>query len=349
MKIGIITLPFGANYGWALQRWAIYHTIEKLGHQPTIINRRWSTNNSSFINTFKRFVYYNVICPRFKRFVDKETPSVTPITRTPEETFGVSKHLDAVIVGSDQVWRIENTRLAGLDFFLDFLKDGPIKRLSYAASFGKDTWQGTEEETIKVKNLLQKFDAISVREDSGVDLCNNLFGVEASHVLDPTLLLTADDYNQLLSKPKSRQELVTYILDSTEEKRHTISEIAKQCNLKEVNLYPSRSFTFYKSVYTWLEKIRDARYVVVDSFHGMVFCILFHKQFAVLANSKRGLTRFTSLLGMLGLGSCMTTDFSTSSVYSVLQNPIDYASVEERLNSERALSLEFLKINLCSR
>lgn len=349
MKIGIITLPFGANYGWALQRWAIYHTIEKLGHQPTIINRRWTTSDTSIINSLKRFVYYNIICPRFKRFVDKETPSVTPITRTPEETFEVSKHLDAVIVGSDQVWRIENTRLAGLDFFLDFLKDSLIKRLSYAASFGKDTWQGTEDETIKVKNLLQKFDAISVREDSGVDLCNNLFGVEASHVLDPTLLLTADDYNQLLSKPKSRQELVTYILDSTEEKRNTVSEIAKQCNLKEVNLYPSRSFTFYKSVYTWLEKIRDARYVVVDSFHGMVFCILFHKQFAVLANSKRGLTRFTSLLGMLGLGSCMTTNFSISSVYSVLQNPIDYASVEERLNSERALSLEFLKINLCSR
>lgn len=349
MKIGIITLPFGANYGWALQRWAIYHTIEKLGHQPTIINRRWTTSDTSIINSLKRFVYYNIICPRFKRFVDKETPSITPITRTPEETFGVSKHLDAVIVGSDQVWRIENTRLAGLDFFLDFLNDSPIKRLSYAASFGKDTWQGTEEETIKVKNLLQKFDAISVREDSGVDLCNKLFGVEASHVLDPTLLLTADDYNQLLSKPKSRQELVTYILDSTEEKRNTVSEIARQCNLKEVNLYPSRSFTFYKSVYTWLEKIRDAHYVVVDSFHGMVFCILFHKQFAVLANSKRGLTRFTSLLGMLGLGSCMTTDFSTSSVYSVLQNPIDYASVEEKLHRERAQALAFLKNNLCAR
>lgn len=346
MKIGIITLPFGANYGWALQRWAIYHTIEKLGHQPTIINRRWSSNNTSCINSFKRFVYYNVICPRFKRFVDKETPSITPITRTPEETFGVSKHLDAVIVGSDQVWRIENTRLAGLDFFLDFLNDSPIKRLSYAASFGKDTWQGTEEETIKVKNLLQKFDAISVREDSGVDLCNKLFGVEASHVLDPTLLLTADDYNQLLSKPKSRQELVTYILDSTEEKRYTISEIAKQCNLKEVNLYPSRSFTFYKSVYTWLEKIRDARYVVVDSFHGMVFCILFHKQFAVFANSKRGLTRFTSLLGMLGLTERMTTVFGKEEVLNILKQPVDYVSVESLLATHRKKSLGFLENNL---
>ena len=346
MRIGILTLPFEANYGWAVQRWALYHTIEKLGHQPTIINRRWSSNNTSCINSFKRFVYYNVICPRFKRFVDKETPSVTPVTRTPEETFEVSKHLDAVIVGSDQVWRIENTRLAGLDFFLDFLKDSPIKRLSYAASFGKDTWQGTEDETIKVKNLLQKFNAISVREDSGVGLCNNLFDVESSHVLDPTLLLTADDYNQLLSKPKSRQELVTYILDSTEEKRYTISEIAKQCNLKEVNLYPSRSFTFYKSVYTWLEKIRDARYVVVDSFHGMVFCILFHKQFAVFANSKRGLTRFTSLLGMLGLIERMTTVFGKEEVLKILKQPIDYVSVESMLATHRKKSLGFLENNL---
>ena len=346
MRIGILTLPFEANYGWAVQRWALYHTIEKLGHQPTIINRRWSSNNTSCINSFKRFVYYNVICPRFKRFVDKETPSVTPVTRTPEETFEVSKHLDAVIVGSDQVWRIENTRLAGLDFFLDFLNDSPIKRLSYAASFGKDTWQGTEDETIKVKNLLQKFNAISVREDSGACLCNNLFDVESSHVLDPTLLLTADDYNQLLSKPKSRQELVTYILDSTEEKRYTISEIAKQCNLKEVNLYPSRSFTFYKSVYTWLEKIRDARYVVVDSFHGMVFCILFHKQFAVFANSKRGLTRFTSLLGMLGLTERLTTVFGKEEVLNILKQPVDYVSVESLLATHRKKSLGFLENNL---
>lgn len=346
MRIGILTLPFEANYGWAVQRWALYHTIEKLGHQPTIINRRWSSNNTSCIKSFKRFVYYNVICPRFKRFVDKETPSVTPVTRTPEETFEVSKHLDAVIVGSDQVWRIENTRLAGLDFFLDFLNDSPIKRLSYAASFGKDTWQGTEDETIKVKNLLQKFNAISVREDSGVGLCNNLFDVESSHVLDPTLLLTADDYNQLLSKPKSRQELVTYILDSTEEKRYTISEIAKQCNLKEVNLYPSRSFTFYKSVYTWLEKIRDARYVVVDSFHGMVFCILFHKQFAVFANSKRGLTRFTSLLGMLGLTERLTTVFGKEEVLNILKQPVDYVSVESLLATHRKKSLGFLENNL---
>lgn len=346
MRIGILTLPFEANYGWAVQRWALYHTIEKLGHQPTIINRRWSSNNTSCINSFKRFVYYNVICPRFKRFVDKETLSVTPVTRTPEETFEVSKHLDAVIVGSDQVWRIENTRLAGLDFFLDFLNDSPIKRLSYAASFGKDTWQGTEDETIKVKNLLQKFNAISVREDSGVGLCNNLFDVESSHVLDPTLLLTADDYNQLLSKPKSRQELVTYILDSTEEKRYTISEIAKQCNLKEVNLYPSRSFTFYKSVYTWLEKIRDARYVVVDSFHGMVFCILFHKQFAVFANSKRGLTRFTSLLGMLGLTERLTTVFGKEEVLNILKQPVDYVSVESLLATHRKKSLGFLENNL---
>ena len=346
MRIGILTLPFEANYGWAVQRWALYHTIEKLGHQPTIINRRWSSNNTSCINSFKRFVYYNVICPRFKRFVDKETPSVTPITRTPEETFEVSKHLDAVIVGSDQVWRIENTRLAGLDFFLDFLKDSPIKRLSYAASFGKDTWQGTEDDTIKVKNLLQKFNAISVREDSGVCLCNNLFDVESSHVLDPTLLLTADDYNLLLSKPKSRQELVTYILDSTEEKRNTISGIARQCNLKEVNLYPSRSFTFYKSVYTWLEKIRDAHYVVVDSFHGMVFCILFHKQFAVFANSKRGLTRFTSLLGMLGLTERLTTVFGKEEVLKILKQPIDYVSVESMLATHRKKSLGFLENNL---
>lgn len=346
MKIGILTLPFEANYGWAVQRWALYKSLEKLGHQPIIINRRWSVNNDNVINIFKRFVYYNVICPRFKRFVDNETPVVTPIVRTSEATYDVSKHLDAVIVGSDQVWRIENTRLAGLDFFLSFLKDSQIKRLSYAASFGTDTWLGTDDETAQAKCLLQKFDAISVREDTGVDICNKYFEVNASHVLDPTLLLSAYDYNEILSEPKSKNELVTYILDSTVEKRTAVSGIALQCSLKEVNLFPFESFTFYKSVYTWLEKIRDARYVVVDSFHGMVFCILFHKQFAVFANSKRGLTRFTSLLDILGLTNRMTTEFDKDKVFEILNQPIDYASVESNLATHRDLSIKFLTDNL---
>ena len=121
MKVGIITLPFEANYGWALQRWALYHTIKGLGHEPVIINRKWNTQDNRLTTRFKRSVYYNLICPRFKRFIDNEFHSVTKVVRTKYETYKETKNFDAVITGSDQVWRIENTRLAGFDFFLDFV------------------------------------------------------------------------------------------------------------------------------------------------------------------------------------------------------------------------------------
>lgn len=346
MKVGIITLPFEANYGWALQMWALYHTIKGLGHEPVIINRKWNTQDNRLTTRFKRSAYYNLICPRFKRFIDNEFHSVTKVVRTKDETYKETINFDAVITGSDQVWRIENTRLAGFDFFLDFVEDDAIKRISYAASFGKDTWQGTPEETQQVKSLLQRFDSISVREDSGVKLCAQIFGVKATHVLDPTLLLDSDEYNTLLNRPKARQELVTYILDSSIEKSSLIKSVAKKHRLSTVNLYPKSMYSFYKSVYTWLEKIRDAEYVIVDSFHGMAFSIIFSKQFVVLANEKRGLTRFTSLLDLLGLNERLTSSLDSTTINAILETPIDYVSVHKIIREARDGSLEFLKTSL---
>lgn len=157
------------------------------------------------------------------------------------------------------------------------------------------------------------------------------------------MLLDYADYNSILSKPKSNDELITYILDSTREKTDLLTSIASQHHISLVNLYPKTVYSYYKSVYAWLEKIRDARYVVVDSFHGMVFCIIFEKQFAVLANKKRGLTRFTSLLGLLGLEYRLTTSFNPNDVNRILTTPIDYAPVRSKIQSARKSSLDFLK------
>lgn len=346
MKVGILTLPYEPNYGWALQLWALYHSIEKLGHEPLVLNRRWNTSQRGVLFNIKRYLYYKGVCGRFSRFLDKEIHSITDIIRDSQTMSKVSEGLNAIVVGSDQIWRIENTRGADFNFFLDFLTNSYTLRIAYAASFGKDTWQGTPEETETVKELLSKFNTITVREDSGVLLCKEIFNANAINVVDPTMLLSAKEYNSILSCPKKKSQLTTYILDPKIEITETIKKISDENNLRIVSLYPKQRITYYHSVYYWLENIRDAECVIVDSFHGMVFSIIFNKNFVVIANSKRGLTRFTSLLSQLGLNDRLTYDFSYESIKKIISKSIDYREVEKKLESIKNFSLNILKDSL---
>lgn len=346
MKVGILTLPYEPNYGWAVQLWALYYTIEKLGHEPIVLDRRWNSTQSGILFNIKRLIYYKGLCGRFSRFLKNEISNITSEIRDSQTLTDITKDFGAVVVGSDQVWRIENTRGANLNFFLDFLHEDSVKRIAYGASFGKDIWQGTPEETEKVKHLFSKFDTIAVREDSGVSLCRDCFNVEAFHVIDPTMLISAEEYYKKIAIPQKKPQLTTYILDPTAEKLNTINNFSEKNHLKVVSLYPKKKVTYYHSVYFWLESIRNAEYVIVDSFHGMVFSIIFHKKFVVMANKKRGLTRFSSILSQLGLEDRITMDFSYDSISSILSQTIDYNKVEEKLNVMRAFSLNILKGSL---
>ncbi len=155
--------------------------------------------------------------------------------------------------------------------------------------------------------LLKKFDAVSVREASGINICRNYFGVEALQMLDPTLLLSADDYRGLICKAHtepSNGNILVYILDKTPEKVALVEKIAKDKNLipfwldspdeYQSNLPLEKQIKM--SVEQWLKSFGDAEFVFTDSFHGCIFSIIFRKQFLVFGNPKRGLSRFYSLL-----------------------------------------------------
>src|SRR5690606_30541311 len=134
----------------------------------------------------------------------------------------------AVVVGSDQVWRPRYSPNI-YNFFLDFLKNNStIKKVAYAASFGTEDWEYTEEQTREARELIKHFNAVSVRESSGVLLCDKYLNrKDAVHVLDPTLLLKAEDYNQLINKTKKEIGLFTYVLDETKEKLDFIKQCSK--------------------------------------------------------------------------------------------------------------------------
>lgn len=318
MKIGILTCPLGLNYGGILQAYALQTTLKNMGHQVYVID--YKTPIPPFyvyvIRAFKKY-----ICKRpvhihverdyirlmenshlkIKQFIDKY------INLFPINSFKDIKpdSFDIIIVGSDQIWRkpyFTKDYHESIDrAFLSFTKGWNIKRYAYAASFGVDKWEYSEEDTSLCRDMAQLFDAISVREESGIKLCRKYLGCKAIHVLDPTLLLKKEDYIKLINQntpPKSTGNLLCYILDDTEQKNSLITDISKETKLNPFSVISNKHLETKPSVESWLTGFNDANFVITDSFHACVFSLIFNKPFLVIGNKYRGLTRINSLLKM---------------------------------------------------
>ena len=348
MKIGVLTLPFGANYGCLLQSYALYTFLDKSGYDVIMLSRGWNRDKFGLIYQIKRWIYYNIICRKLYAFYKKINRS--PILRTDNDLLNYVKnnHIDTIIVGSDQVWRVKNTRGANLNFFLDFLDgDKSIKKISYAASFGVDIFDGTEDEKNNVNRLIHQFNSISVREKSGVEICKNLFNIDVDITVDPTFLLGKETYMSLFTNldKSSRNSIVTYLLDSNERKKTLVNTLAKKRNKSVLNLYSNK--IIYSSVEFWLNSIANADYVIVDSFHGMVFSLLFEKQFIVINNHKRGSTRFLNLLKQLDLcDRCIEENISESDFELITSKKINYDIVSPELSKIVIESKEWLSLHI---
>lgn len=269
----------------------------------------------------------------------------------------VESGIEAIVVGSDQVWRGRYVRsMNSLPFFfLDFATDAVrCSSIAYAASFGTDTWEGNEQETEVCRKLLQDFKAVSVRESSGVDVCRSVFDRAALHVADPTLLLQSSDYQALIDDEKGKSPdtpfISTYLLDSHSEASSAIARILNLPiqPLKDNPQAPHRRDRFPLRVGQWLRLIRDAEYFITDSFHGCVFAIIFNKPFVCLGNESRGSARFDSLLSTFGLQDRLITNHDADSIVQTLTTPIDWDRVNTIRRSEQARALEFLRHNLAT-
>lgn len=359
MKIGILTLPLKGNYGGVLQAYALLTFLKQNGHDAYLIDRQWDAREKKTVLYFiQKFVFHNIIRKNVMRFCDEWiNPKTRKIDSQSEMSLLGTEDFDAVIVGSDQVWRVEHTGGVKNNYFLDFVKKPQTKKISYAASFGKDSIDGDQNKLREIEALLKSFDAISVREDSGVEICRKIFNVEAKHVLDPVLLVDKDIFNPIIdsnSKTRLTNILTAYVLDDRPEKIKIINDVSNQLNLsvKSVNykkdpalLLKNRAFDIYNYVYPpvedWLQGFRDAEYVITDSFHGMMFSIAFNKQFIVIGNERRGLARFTSFLSQFGLLDRLITEknpFNESLMFS----KIDYKMVNAHLDKLKLISSNFL-------
>ncbi|WP_411887128.1 polysaccharide pyruvyl transferase family protein [Hydrocarboniphaga effusa] len=375
MKIGVLTLPLHANYGGNLQVWALMTALKDMGHDAWLIDRH--RNHISWwrlpLELGKRAVLkYGARRPGVsfrKNILDRKerelyelhsarfiaehlAPSTEQFHSTRQIRDRIKQHqFDAIIVGSDQVWRREYAPNIQ-DYFLGFLPEGASpRRISYAASFGTDKWRLTPAQTQACSKLLKKFDAVSVRESSGIRLCREYLGADAVHVLDPTMLLDAERYLQLLpeKQPPAQKlgRLFTYLLDNEPVKLQALERIAQQTRLtptdvtgRQVGDMLSKPATA-PPVENWIRGFRDAEFVFTDSFHGCVFSILFNKPFVAIGNPKRGLARFESLLEMFGLKNRLVIS-SNEVTADLLNAPIDWNAVNRVLHDKRQSSVGFL-------
>ncbi|CAL2088393.1 Polysaccharide pyruvyl transferase family protein [Tenacibaculum sp. 190524A02b] len=374
-KIGILTQPLHDNYGGLLQAYALSEILKELGNNPIIINRR--AGHSNFFRKIafnikqrifpNKYTKYNlekeerkVISKYTNGFRDKLIPNLT------EEIIGTRKMrmlykegFSAYVVGSDQCWRPGYSPKI-TNYFLDFAEsEDQIKRISYAASFGTSDWEFSPKQTKKCKRLLKKFDSVSVREDSGVDLCLKYFEKEAQHVLDPTMLFSRDFYDKIIENEgtrKSKGNLKAYVLDKTHAKYKVIEYIESKLNLKSFEVMPKKRLGKCKpenlldyqfpSPFEWIRGFYDAKFVIADSFHGTVFAILYNKPFIAIGNQGRGMARFTSLLNMFGLEDRLVTDLSISNVNNILEKKINWNMVNKVIEIKRNESINFLKKSL---
>lgn len=320
MKIAIVTQALLENYGGILQNYALQQTLKAIGHSPATIDFHPLTNFYNefprvfgswlktlylrfFKHTKRHFARFHQPKQRhslFENFVSQNF-ELTESVNEYNKDFLQKNNLDLVIVGSDQVWR-PNMNLCIEDMFLAFANDFPIKRISYAASFGVDEWEYTPKQTKVCSALAKKFNAISVREESGVKLCKEHLGVNATWVLDPTLLLKKEDYLKLCQEVPVNSScfMAVYVLNLNDSVKATYESIAKEKNLEVKYFAADANATL--SIPEWLAMFRDASYVVTDSFHGTVFSIIFEKEFKCIYNETRGVARFESLLNLYNSG-----------------------------------------------
>jgi hypothetical protein len=357
-----------------LQAYALQEVLRNMGHEAILIKRDFTYDFPLWKALYifaKRFLLKYIL--RMKNAVDV----FDELRRKKQSLFisqntlpFINKHIrkkniswvkrnnkafGAIVVGSDQIWRPKYNRW-GIDIeqtYLSFAEKWNIKRIAYAASFGTDQWEYTDRQTDNCKNLVKKFDAVSVREKSGVDLCKKYFGINALHVLDPTMMLDTSHYLELIENEKVEKNIgnmFVYVLDKNESTIKIEQEIKSICGYTPFySRIDNEESTLEERIATkpevWLRSFYDAEFIFTDSFHGCVFSILFQKPFLVYGNQDRGLSRFDSLLGLFELEHRLITP-KTVNLEQILNTSINWNRVNKILQEQREISHQFLKNSL---
>lgn len=336
---GVATLWFSCNYGAILTTYALYEVLRGMGKRPVLLDY-------SLLFDYEPFMAADNISRRFMRA--HGIPCTEPLLHDGDYN-ALNAGLDTFVVGSDQVWRWRYTACCGLAYFLDYVQ-GDKRKLAYSSSFGIAEDERSAESLRRACCCLHGFDAVSVREKSGVDILRERYGVEAEWLLDPVFLCGMDVYDTLCAQTESAEQpyVLSYVLEPDEAILRQIAEVSATRGLHAVNMVDAlRDFVEMQqrfgsatpaqevSVEQWVQNIRNCEFFITDSFHGVCYALMFNRPFLCVAPPERGRARFDSLLGLVGLERCMLAPGYTQEEWEAAMEPIDWQHVNDVLEKER--------------
>lgn len=361
MHIKTITCHDVYNHGASLQAYALQTYLSSLGHDVEIIDYKpdylsnhyklWSVSNPVFDKPVVKQLYLlakipgRLIALLRKRKFDEFTQKYLRLTphryHSNEELKANPPKANLYIAGSDQIWNtlFQNGRDAA--FYLDFAPKG-AKRVAYAASFA--TKDVVKEYKPFVRKMLQGFDRISLREHISLPLLESLGRKDSLGVCDPVFLLSKEQWNNILPTSSIEEEyLLVYDTENSNKLKDIAQSIAKERNLKIFNISGSRKSYVDKDFWVsspidFVQLIRDAEFVVSNSFHATAFSLIFHQDFCVVNRSEAINERMLSLLEQYGLQDKLVTDNLER-----LSTPIDYSKVQSKIEQDIEDSKQYLR------
>lgn len=354
MKIGLITITDRENYGNRLQNYAVEKNLIDLGCVVQTIRKGvyrttyWEKLKFFIKKCFKiKYTRYLKRVNRFNKFNKKYIHFSDEYVLSDEIDYNLSEKYDAFICGSDQIWNSEFAFNSDVEY-LSFVTGK--KKIALAASFGVEEITGEEKEHIRY--LLDKFDAISVREDSGKKIVEENSSKEAIVLSDPTITLSATEWSTIENKPKGFAKdkfILCYILGvydismqeniRTYAKKNEMNVVFLEHDYYKYKITTEEEFSYGPQEFLWL--IKHAEKVITDSFHAVVFSLIFEKKFLIIpggeAQKKMG-GRFEQLAQTYGIKNIYVKDdnYDGESLY-------DKEYVRNKMEEQRKIFKEYLK------
>ena len=318
-KIGVIGLVHHKNLGNCLLKFAMSTLLKELGFEPCMVGEKMPGNDISFIqNTL------NIRIVKSFNEINKND-------------------YDILMVSSDQTWRPWSSEFYNIAF-LEFAKDWDIPKFVYGASIGLDYWFFENKTNEIAKNLLKDFTGISTREISTLKYIKQYLGLDATYVLDPTMLIDKKYYLQIIDNYQNKNIIKSnYILKYKVERMNNMESFIKKAiyelgyEMIEVNLFEK------DYIEKFLYVLNNSKAVITNSYHATIFSIIFNKPFVCFHNKKIGSSRFDTIRDIYGIKDRFFDENETPDL-NLLNTPLIMNNTS--IDYYRDISLNYLKKNL---